>query len=564
MNHYLRQSEINMQLNKITKLEWLTEEARRFLHEGEGYIQNQTAEERYNDIADRLGVISGIPGFAEKWKYYFNEGWTTMASPIISNLGKSTGLPASCNMLKIADTIQSITSSEYEMSMLAANGAGTSRNFSNIRPIGSKYGVNGRSEGVMSWIESHAQKIYKISQGGTRRGFLTCYLSVSHPEILQFLTIGREGSLIKRITTGVTIPPGWIESMLEGDEEKWKIWVEIHEARAEIGRPYILFEDNCNKGKHQVYVDKGFWLDTSNICTEIVEYTDEFKEFLCVLLSVNLAQFRDWKNTDFIFDCNLALDCVITEYIEKAKHIGGHEKAVKFAEEHRSIGVGVYGFHTLLQQESIVFGSLESLALNDEIFEYLRFEGDRASRWMAKEWGEPLMLIGYEERNTSHIALAPTKSTAFIRGVSESTFPIDANYNTKDLAKSQTEWKNPNLILVLEALGKNTEEVWDNILENGGSVQHLDFLDQHNKDVFRIGTEISQMDVIELAAGRGGYIDQGQSLNLTIPKTASAEDVMSLTLEAWKKGIKTLYYQHNVNSAQEMTKNLLTCSTCEA
>lgn len=553
-----------MRLSKIEKLTWLRDEARRFLDSG--YIQNQTAEERYNDIADRLGEISGIPGFAEKWKFYINEGFTTFASPIISNLGKNTGLPASCNFLKIQDTMESISSSEHEMTMLASNGAGTARNYSLIRPIGHKYGVNGKSEGVMSWIEQHAKKIYKISQGGTRRGFLTAYLSVQHEEIMDFLTIGREGSDIKRITTGVTIPKGWMESLIEGDEEKWKIWVEIHESRAEKGFPYILFEDNANKGKHQVYVDKGFWLDTSNICTETIEWTDEFKEFLCVLLSVNATKWDKWKDTDFIFDCNIALDCVITEYIEKARHIPGHEKAVRFAEEHRSIGIGIYGFHTLLQQMSIVFGSIESLALNDEIFSYIRSESDRASKWMAKEWGEPLMLKGYGDRNTSRLAQAPTKSTSNLidEGISEGINVIDSNYNSKDLAKTQTEWKNPNLIPVLQKYGKDTEEVWDNILEHGGSVQQLDFLTQHERDVFRIGTEISQMDVLELAAGRQPYIDQAQSLNLTIPKHADAEDVMSLTIEAWLKGLKTLYYQHNVNSAQEATKNLLTCSTCEA
>lgn len=551
-----------MKLAKIEKLEWLTDEARRFLNDG--YIQNQSAEDRYNDIADRLGEISGIPGFAEKWKFYLNEGFTTFASPIISHLGKNTGLPASCNFLKIQDTIESISSAEHEMAMLAANGAGTARNFSNIRPKGQKYGINGKSEGVMSWVESYANKIYKISQGGVRRGFLTAYLSVTHNEIMDFLTIGREGSNIKRITTAVTIPPGWIESMLAGDEDKWNIWVEIHEARAEIGRPYILFEDNCNKGKHQVYIDNNMWLDTSNICTEVVEWTDEFKEFLCVLLSVNVVHYDKWKDTDFIFDCNIALDCVITEYIDKAKHLPGHEKAVKFADEHRSIGVGVYGFHSLLQQKSIIYGSLESLMLNDEIFSYIRSEGDKASRWMAKEWGEPLMLVGYGERNTSRMAGAPTKSTSFIADVSEWTFPYDSNYNTKDLAKIQSDWKNPQLKPVLDFYSKDTEEIWDNILEYGGSVQQLDFLTDHEKAVFKIATEISQLDTIELFAQRQQYFDQSQSLNLTIPKSADAFDVMSLTLIAWQKGIKTLYYQHNVNSAREMTQNLLTCSSCEA
>lgn len=544
---------------------WLTQEARDFL--SNGYIQDQTAEERYSDIADRFEELTKIKGFADKWRYYFSQGWTTLSSPIISNLGKDTGLPASCNFLAIQDTIQSITSSEFEMSMLAANGAGTARTFTNIRAKGEKYGVNGKSEGVMSWIESHAQKIYKISQGGVRRGFLTAYLRVTHPEIHDFLTIGREGSTIKRITTGVTIPSGWIQEMLAGDESKWEIFTKIHESRAEIGRPYILFEDNCNIGKHQSYIDNGVWLSDSNICTECIELTNAEKEFLCVLLSVNATRYDEWKDTDFIFDCNLALDAVITEYIEKASKIPGHEKAARFAREHRSIGIGVMGFHTLLQQKSIVFGSLESHQLNSRLFKYIRSESDRASKWMGEQWGIAPYLYnsGYFDRNTSRIAIAPTKSTSFIAGgISEGVNLIDSNYNTKDLAKSQSEWKNPELEKVLEQYNKNTKDVWLSILDNGGSVQHLDFLTQHEKDVFKIATEISQLDVVKLAASRQRYIDQSQSVNLTIPKNASAFDVIGLTLEAHKEGLKTLYYQHNVNSAMEASRSLLTCSGCEA
>lgn len=548
-------------MEKINKFNWLTPEARQFLNEN--YIQNQTAEERYSDIADRLEELSGIKGWGDKWRGYFEKGWTTLSSPIISNLGKDTGLPASCNMLDVQDTLESIGSAEYEMMMLASNGAGTARNFSKIRPVGERYGVNGKSVGVMKWIKAYANKIQDVSQGGTRRGFFTAGLSVNHPEILNFLTIGREGSDIKRMTTYVTIPEGWMESLLSGDEKKWEVWVEIHESRAEKGYPYILFEDNANKGKHEVYKDK--WLTNTNICSECIEWTDSEKEFLCVLMSPNLTKFDEWYGTDFIFDCNLALDCVTTEYIEKAKNIKGHEKAVKFAEEHRAIGIGAMGFHTLLRQKSIVYGSLECHQLNYKIFKYMREESDRASKWMAKEWGEPKMLIGTGDRNTSRMAMAPTKSTSHVAGdVSEGGNLIESNYNTKDLAKGQSEWKCPDLTKVLEKYGKNTEEVWLSILENNGSAQHLDFLTQHERDVFKISTEISQLDHLNVFASRAKFFDQSMSLNLTVPASSDALDVMSLTVEAWKKGLKTLYYQHNVNMAREVTTKLLTCYSCEA
>ena len=549
---------------KNVDLSWMSNASRAFLKDG--YLQgNETAEDRYNFIAEYLGEKSGIEGFAEKWKYYISKKWASFASPEIANLGREKGLPASCNFLEIQDTMESIASAEYEMTMLASNGAGTARNFSKIRPKGAKYGVNGLSEGVLSWIESYATKIDKTSQGGMRRGFLTAYLSVEHEEILDFLRIGREGHHIHNITTAVTIPEGWMESLLKGDKEKQNIFKEIHSSRAEVGYPYILFEDNCNVGKHQVYIDKRKWLSTSNICTECVEYTDEEKEFLCVLMSANLEFYDEWKDTDFIFDCNIALDIITDDYINKAKLIKGHEKAVRFAEEHRAIGVGVMGLATYFQKKMVPFGSLKSQAYNKIIFKHLREESDRASKWMAKEWGEPAYLKGYGDRNTSRIAIAPTKSSSAIMGfVSQGIEPYKNNYHVKDLAKIMIDWKNPQLEDLLKTKNKNTDEVWDSILENGGSVQHLDFLTNDEKDVFKTFTEISQKDVIKLASDRQKYIDQSQSLNIIVPIGTKAKDILKLTVEAWRSGIKTLYYQYNVNASREKTKEILTCSSCEA
>jgi len=547
-------------MHKNLKFDWVDKEVEDFLIPS--YIQNQTVEERYSDIAKRFEEISGISGWSDKWLKYFSNGWTTLSSPIISNLGKDTGLPASCNMLDIQDTLESIAYGEAEMMLLAKNGAGTARNFSKVRSKGTPYGTGGQSVGVMSWIRHYANKIYDVSQGGMRKGFFTAGLSVEHSEIKEFLTIGREGSDIKRVTTYVTIPEGWMEDMLNGDEEKYEIFVEIHESRAEKGYPYILFEDNANKGKHEVYKDK--WLTNTNICSECLEYTDEFKEFLCVLLSVNLEKWEEWKDTDFIFDCNLALDCVITEYIEKASKIKGLEKSVLFAKEHRAIGIGAMGWSTLLQSKGIVYGSMESHILNNQIFSYIRKESDKASKWMAKEWGEPKMLVGTGWRNTSRMALAPTKSTANLLKVSEGCQLEESNFNTLDLAKGQYERKNKNLKKLLSEKGKDTEDVWMSILEHGGSVQHLDFLTEHEKSVFKISTEIGQLDHIKMFASRVKYFDQSMSMNLTIPASSDAEEVMSLTIEAWLSGLKTMYYQHNVNMARETTKNLLTCTSCES
>lgn len=546
------------------KLDWLTKEARTFLKNG--YIYDQTPEERYIEMAEKLEEIAKIEGFADRVIGYIEKAWISFASPEIANFGKKTGLPASCNFLEIQDTIESISEAEHEMSMLAANGAGTARDFSKIRAKGKRYGVDGKSEGVCSWIESYALKIKKVNQGGVRRGFLSAYLSVEHEEIGEFIKIGEEGHPITWITTGVTIPEGWMEKMLGGDKEKQQIFKDIHVARAHRGYPYILFEDNANKGKHQVYIDNNMHLHTSNICTECIEWTDAEKEFVCVLASINLEHWDEIKkDPNFIFDCNLILDCFVTEYIEKAKKLNGHKKAVKFAEEHRAIGLGVMGFHAYLQQNSIVFGSLEAGWKNIEIFKKIREESDRASKWMAKEWGEPKMLKGYGDRNTSRIAIAPTKSSSNILSCSsEGTQVIKNNYHSKDLAKIQIEWKNPYLKEVLKKYGKDTEEIWDSILIDGGSVQKLDFLTKHEKAVFRTALEISQLDIVKMAAQRQKYIDQAQSTNLYIPIGSSARELIKLSVEAWRSGLKTLYYQYNVNSAQELTRSLLVCESCSA
>jgi len=302
---------------------------------------------------------------------------------------------------------------------------------------------------------------------------------------------------------------------------------------------------------------------TSSICTEVIEYCDSEKEFACCLMSLNVAKFDEWPE-DLVFVANIILDWLISEYIYKGEKMPGLQKAVNFAKEHRAIGVGILGFHDYLQKHMVPFGSLESYQLNNKIFKKLREESDYASSWMAKEWGEPSMLLGYGLRNTTRIAIAPTKSTAFIMGqVSPSIEPIKSNYHEKTLAKIQTTYKNPQLIPVLEKYNKNTREVWKSILENNGSVQHLDFLSEHERNVFKLFSEVSQVDIIKLAAQRQKYIDQGQSGNLMIHPKTPPKDVSNLILMAHDEGLKTLYYQYSINAAQAFNEELMTCSSCE-
>lgn len=547
------------------ELKWLGENQRTFLNRG--YLKDGVSpEERYRKISYTIEKISGIKGIEKRFLSYIDKGWVSFSTPVLANFGELDNLPISCNHGVIEDDLDSILKELHTVGMLAKYGAGTAKNFSKLRPIGSPISAGGTAESILEWIELYANMISKVSQGATRRGFLTAYLSVSHPEIEDFIEIGGKGHKIQNITTAVTIPKDWMGELKNGDKGHRTIWTKIIKSRQQKGFPYILFEENCNKNSPQVYIDKGLWIDNANICIEAIEYADAEKEFACCLSSVNVYYYDDWKNDpDFIFDMNIMLDCVIEEYIEKGEKISGIEKAIKFAKEHRSIGIGILGFHSYLQKKRIVFGSLESFTLNNEIFKRLREEGDRASRWMAEHWGEPEMMKGYGLRNSSRMAQAPTKSTSFIMGdLSEGVEPIKSNYNEKDLAKGQFSYKNPELIVLLEERGKNDKKTWESILMNNGSIQHLDFLSSHEKDVFKTFSEISQVDVISLACQRQKYIDMGQSINIMIHPDTSPKDINNLMLTAYDGGLKSLYYQYSINAAQEFNKNLMTCSACEA
>lgn len=566
------------------KLEFLKEDQRLFLERG--YLdEGETPEERFYTIAETVKkysvknaktkeALEYVEDIDKRFLEYFSKGWVSLSTPVLKNFGKKSNLPISCNFSILEDSLDDIYKGLHETGMLAKNGAGTAVNFSNIRPVGSDISTGGKSNTVLDWIELYSDMMSKTAQNSARRGFLTAYLSVDHPEIMDFLDIGtkripkEKQRFFQTITTAVTIPEGWRDD-LKSNPKKREIFTKILNTRKECGFPYILDLTNANENKPQVYKDKNMRLTSSNICIETSEFADSEKTFACCLSSVNLYWWDDFKNDpNFIFDMNLLLDAVIEEYIEKAKHINGFQKAVKFAEEHRSIGLGVTALVTLYQKKMLPFGSIEASILNRQIFKTLREESDRSSKWMAAHFGEPLILKGYGERNTTRIAQAPKKSTTFIDGgtylaLSEGIEPHKSNYSEKKLAKIQVEFKNQELVKLLESKGKNTKEVWDSILVNNGSVQHLEFLTDHEKDVFKIFSEISQIDIIDQASSRQKYIDQGQSVNLMIHPETPAKDIINIHLYAFEKGLKSLYYQYSINASQRFNQKLMTCSSCE-
>lgn len=590
----------------MVKLDWLGDLQRLFMSRDDGYLKKGvTAEQRYLEICQTIERICSenghiqskeytTKGISERFQEYISNNLTSFSSPVLANFGTDRGLPISCNHSEIPDTMEGIMGGVHDMCLLAKNGAGTAYNFSKIRPIGAEISTGGKSSGIMPWIELYAKAINNTTQSSIRRGFLTAYLSVDHPEIMDFLEIGTDKyspipeevmiqlksmgmdvkmvdkikSIMQSITTAVTLPKGFRKKLMDGDKHSRKIWAKILKNRAEIGYPYILDEENCNRGLCQAYQDKDMWVYNGNICAEAIEYVDEEKDFACCLSSVNLVhkdRFKDYPY--FYIDHFVMLDCVISEYVEKGSRIKGLEKAVRFAKEHRAIGLGTMGLHTYFQSKMIPFGSLESQAINVEIFKEMRSQGEIATKLMARAWGEPEILKGYDRRNTSLLAQAPTKSTAYLMGrggISQGVQPISSNYHEIKRAKIQDTFKNPHLKRVLESHNKNDNTTWISILENNGSVQHLSFLSENEKNVFKCFREISQMDIISMAGARQKYIDMGQSINLSIHPDTPPKEINKLHLAAFNDhGLKSLYYQYSVNAAQEYNQSLMECSSCE-
>lgn len=400
--------------------------------------------------------------------------------------------------------------------------------------------------------------------GNTRRGNFAAYLPIDHKDINEFLNIRSEGSPIQSLSFGVCVPDYWMEQMIAGDKDKRKLWAKVIEARNNKGYPYIFFTDNVNKGTVDVYKDKGLKVNASNLCSEISLPSTSEESFVCCLSSMNILYYDQWKDTDAVELLVYFLDSVMTEFIDKAKHIKFMERAVKFAENHRALGLGWLGWHSYLQSKMVAFESMQAKMLNVQVAKNIKEAAYKASDKLAQEYGEPALLRGYGRRNTTLLAIAPTKSSAFILGqVSEGIEPARSNYYIKDLQKGKYTIRNPDLEKLLISKDKNTPEVWESILKTSGSVQHLDILTQDEKDVFKTFCEISPKEIIIQAAQRQKYIDQSQSLNLMIHSSIPVKDVNALLIEAWKLGVKTLYYQIGVNAAQEFSRNILSCKSCQ-
>ena len=533
-----------------------------------GYlVDGQTTEERVKAIAKCAEDIIGKPGFADKFEKYMSLGWISLATPVWSNFGLKRGLPISCFGSYVGDDMANILHTQGEVGMMSKYGGGCSAYFGDVRARGAEITQNGYSSGPVHFMQLFEKILDVVSQGATRRGVFAAYMPVEHPDINEFLDIGAEGNPIQKINHAVTVTDAWIQSMIDGDEEKRKIWAKIIQRRGEIGYPYIMFIDNANNARPQVYKDKELPIYASNVCSEIMLPSNKDWSFVCCISSINAMHYDAWKDTDLVETMIYFLDAVMTDFVTKLEAMRDSEHEDKrlafkfmerpynFAVANRALGLGVLGYHSLLQSKGLSFESEEASAINKELFAFIKERSHAASVAMATELGEPSLLKGYGMRHTTTMAIAPNTSSAFILGqVSQGIEPIWSNCYIKDVAKMKVVIKNPMLSTLLAEKGKDTKEVWDSIRDADGSVQHLDFLSDQEKAVFRTFAEIDQTKVIEQAADRQKFIDQGQSLNVMVAPDTPVKDINRLYIQAWKQGCKALYYQHSMNAAQQLTR----------
>ena len=569
-----KESKQNANSTAGKSFDWLNENSRKFL--AAGYLgEGVSAEERIANIAKRAEDILQMPGFADKFYYYMSEGYYSLASPVWSNFGKKRGLPISCFGSHIDDDIGNILYTQSEVGMMSKLGGGTSGYFGKIRGRGAAIKNNGEASGAVHIMRLFESMVDVVSQGSVRRGRFSPYLPIDHPDIMEFLEIGTEGNPIQELTHGVTVTDDWMQEMIDGDTEKRTVWAKVLQSRGEMGYPYIFFTDNANNGAADVYKDKALPIYASNLCTEIMLPSDHNWSFVCVLSSINLLHYDKWKDTDAVETMVYFLDAVITEFLEKLESYKDSpnlddrqtflfmERAYNFAKENRALGMGTLGWHSLLQSKMLPFDSQEAYNLNTEVFKALKDKSYNASEQLAEKFGEPAVLKGYGRRNATLNAIAPTTSSAFILGqVSQGIEPIWSNIYVKDIAKIKTTIKNPFLVTLLKEKGMDTQEVWRDIRDRDGSVQHLDFLSENEKEVFKTYSEIDQLAIIYQAANRQNHIDQGQSLNIIVHPDMPTKDINKIHVTAWKLGLKSLYYQHSMNAAQKF-KQKKECTSCE-
>lgn len=546
------------------RLWWINEESEQILNRGY-LLKGETIEGALDRITSAASQHLFRPELKSAFTEMIERGWMSLSSPIWANMGTERGLPISCFNVHVPDSVEGITHKLGEVIMQTKIGGGTSGYFGELRERGSAVSDNGKSSGAVSFMKLFDTAMDTISQGGVRRGAFAAYLDIDHADIEEFLAIKNIGSPIQNLFNGVCVPDYWMQEMIDGDRKKREIWAKVLESRQQKGLPYIFFTDNINRNRPQVYKDKDLVIHSSNLCSEIALPSTADESFICCLSSLNLELYDEWKDTEAVKIAIFFLDAVLQEFISKTEGNYYLQSANKFAKNHRALGLGVLGWHSYLQRNMIPFEGLEAKTLTSVIFKDIRDKAIKASQELARIYGEPEVLKGYGLRNTTLLAIAPTTSSSAILGqTSPGIEPFSSNYYKAGLSKGNFMRKNKYLKKLLVEKGIDNEEIWRSIMLNHGSVMHLTELTDEEKSVFKTFKELSQMEIIIQASIRQKYIDQAQSLNINIPSTVAIKDVNHLIIEAWKLGVKTLYYQRSQSVSKEFVNNLMVCSSCEA
>ena len=551
-----------------------------------GYLLlGESPKDAYQRVANSVARRLYKPELAEKFFEYIWKGWLCLASPVLSNTGTDRGLPISCFGIDVADSINDIGQKNLEMMLLAKHGGGVGIGINMIRPAGAKITGNGTSDGVVPFCKIYDSTILATNQGSVRRGAASVNLNIEHSDFDEWLEIREPKGDVNRQSLNLhqcaVVGDKFMRRLESGDQEARSRWSKLLQKRKATGEPYILFKGNTNKANPPAYKSNSLKVHMTNICSEITLHTDESHSFVCCLSSLNLAKYDEWKDSNLIYDATWFLDGVMEEFIQKAKNMKGFENAIRSAEKGRAIGLGVLGWHTLLQQKGIAFEGLLAQFKTREIFSKIKIESERASRKLAEIYGEPLWCVGTGMRNTHLRSVAPTVSNSKLSGnISPGIEPWAANVFTEQSAKGTFIRKNNELKKVLKKIGVDTKEIWDKILEDGGSVQgikeldgwfydHLGRLTQEDgepvKNVFKTFKEINQLELVGQAGIRQDYIDQSVSLNLAFPSEAEPRWINQVHFEAWKRGIKTLYYMRTESvlrgdiAAKAMDPSCISC-----
>ena len=559
-----------------------------------GYLHmGETPREAYQRVATTVARRLYKPELADTFFNYIWKGWLNLASPVLSNTGTDRGLPISCFGIDVGDSIHDIGGKNLEMMLLAKHGGGVGIGINMIRPAGAKITGNGTSDGVVPFCKIYDSTILATNQGSVRRGAASVNINIEHDDFEEWLEIREPKGDVNRQSLNLhqcaVVGDKFMRKLEQGDADARNRWSKLLRKRKSTGEPYIMFKGNTNKANPEAYKDNALKVHMTNICSEITLHTDESHSFVCCLSSLNVTKYEEWKNTNLIYDATWFLDGVLEEFIQKAKGLKGFGNSVRSAEKGRALGLGVLGWHTYLQQNGIPFEGLQAQFETRRIFSQIKIESERASRALAEVYGEPLWCRGTGFRNTHLRAVAPTVSNSKLAGnVSPGIEPWAANVFTEQSAKGTFIRKNKELEKVLRKANINTKETWDKIMADGGSVQDIKELDdfgyvnsklvrlsEHEsldltgfdkvKDVFKTFKEINQLELVNQAGIRQQYIDQSVSLNLAFPSEATPKWINQVHMDAWKKGVKTLYYMRTESvlrgdiAASAMDPDCLAC-----